>query len=315
MQSIIQNLLRLYEGFFHRYPKANLDVKTEPFKKIVIFLYSSHGDIALSSSFTQYIRSIYPKGRIIFITSKKCKYVTSLNPDIDHIITVNFPRFWTYRNVENLKKNLDYDMFLNASFYPNLRYLIPFMPLIDVPFFLYRDRPKKIPTPRLHLDFKPVKKNYVVLNLEAGTLGWHKNMVTTEDIENIKRKIVTQFPRVKFIINESYGQKNTITGDNVKVFSGSFRDLLKISSSSLGIVSIRSGLNDVIAATMDIPQFVIYPEGNFPDDDGIPTHQWGNMINLGYSAQILESLINKNSRNSIKKCIQDIFEFVKILTR
>ena len=164
IQRFLQNGLKLFDSLLYRYPKANLDIKNLSPKNFDIFLYSSFGDIALLSSFTQYIKHKYPDCHINLITSKKCHYIASLNPDIEQIVDVNFPRFWTYEMVERIKQTRHYDIFLNASFYPNLRHLIPMMPLVEVPFFLFRDRPDRIPTPRLRLDFKTKKKKYLILN-------------------------------------------------------------------------------------------------------------------------------------------------------
>ncbi len=310
MKVFVQRLIKRYDNFFHRYPKANLRIKKIPPKKFVIFLYSAHGDIALSSSLTQYIKNKYKPSQITFVTSDKCRYTTSLNPDIDKIITVKFPKFWTYKNVEEIEKKLDYDVFLNASFYPNLRYLIPFMPLIEVPFFLFKDRPVKLPTPRLRLNFKPSKEKYIVLNLEAGTFGWHENMIDNKQMEIIKKQIVAAHPQVKFIINKCYSQDNT-RKNNVKIYDGNIKGLIKLLANASGVVSIRNGLCDVLAAATNIPQFVIYPEGNFPDNDGIPALKWATMVNLGYRASITESLINKNRSQSIKKNVDKINKFIK----
>lgn len=317
MQQYIQNVLKFYESVFYRYPKANLDIRPAPAKKIVIFLYSSHGDIALLSSLTQYLKKTFRGSNITLITSKKCKYVASLNPNIDHICCVDFPRFWSYANVERVKKNLDYDVFLNASFYPNLRYLIPFMPLVEAPFFLFKRRPTTIPTPRLTLDFK-IKKTlepYIVLNLEAGTLGWHKNMLLPKEITLMKREIIKRNPHAVFYLNENVKNTDSVSGKNVKIFRGNVKNLLRLMAHSAGIISLRNGFCDVLAASTAIPQFVIYPEGKFPDDDGIETIEWGNMNNLGYGARIVETTVNRHKPKTIHKTVEQIQIFLNNLQK
>lgn len=317
MQHYIQNILKFYESIFHRYPKANLDIKPTSPKKIVIFLYSSHGDIALLSSLTQYLKKTFRGSNIMLITSKKCKYVASLNPNIDYIRCVDFPRFWNYTNVERIKKNLDFDIFLNASFYPNLRYLIPFIPLIEAPFFLFRQRPATIPTPRLTLDFKIKKTSgpYVVLNLEAGTLGWHKNMLFPKEIDRMKREIIKRNPQVKFYLNKSVKNTDSVSGKNVKIFKGNVKNLLRLMAHSIGIVTLRNGFCDVLAASTTVPQFVIYPEGKFPDDDGIETKEWGNMSSLGYDAYIAETTVNRHKPKTIQKTVEQIQIFLNNLQK
>lgn len=314
---IIQNALKYSELIFYRYPKANLDIKTELSRKIVIFLYSSHGDIALLSSLTQYIKKTAPKSEITLITSKKCKYVASLNPDIDRIRCVDFPRFWSYRNVEHVRKNLRYDVFLNASFYPNLRYLIPFMPLVEVPFFLFRQKPANLPTPHLELDFKVQKTRepYVVLNLEAGTLGWHRNMLRPEEMDSMKREIIKRNPQIIFYLNESVKNTNSVSGENAKIFRGNVKNLLKLMANSSGIVSLRNGFCDVLAASTIVPQFVIYPEGKFPNEDGIETVKWGSMNTLGYDASITETTVNRYDQKTIRKTVKNIQSFLNNLRK
>jgi hypothetical protein len=315
MKLFIQQLMKRYENIFYRYPKANLDIRRMPPKKVSIFLYSTHGDIVWASSLTQFIKSKYRNCRLTFITSRKCQYTTSLNPDVDKIITVDFPHYWSYGNVEKIKKKLDYDIFVNASFYPNLRYLIPFMPLIEVPFFLFRNKPDKLPTPRLKLNFGPEKGNYFLLNLEAGTFAWHKNMVDHKQIIFMENQIIENHPKVNFVVNQCYEQKNVAGEANVSVFEGDMKGLLKMAAGSLGVISLRNGLCDILASSTEVPQLAIYPEGNFPDDDGISAIKWGTMTGLGYKAPITESVVNRKRFSSIKDNLDKINKFIKTYSK
>jgi len=316
-QRILQYRARnFFDKIFHKYPFENLKIRNIPPKKFYIFSYGPTGDIALLSSLTQYIKRKFPKTNIYFITSAKYRYLASLNPDIKKVISIDLPTFFTYRDIEMFAQKFDYDIFLIASPHPNLRYLIPLLPIIKMSFFLFRDIPDKIPVPRLK--FNPPKKRtkkYFVLNLEAATFGWHKNMPKFEEVKRMKKKILEANPDTFFYIN----QKESIIDDsetkNSKIYNGNLRGLLNLMANSQGIISMRNGLNDVMASCSLVPQFILYPEGNFPDERGIDCIKWAGLRNIGYRSKIVESRINRHYPNSIDKNIMKINKFIKDVSK
>lgn len=313
LQKIVQPILDVLDKIIHKYPANNLKIVSDNINTIIVFCYSSHGDIALQSSFIQYLHKKFPKADIEFITSLKCSYTATLLPFVKKIYTVKLKNFWTYNDVENIQKKYKYDLFINTSFYPNLRYLIPFIPLIKVPFFLFKDIPDKIPTPKLNIKINNNKNKYkyIVINLEAGTFRWHKSMPSFEETEKIKREIVRSNPNINFVINQSYCQKNTVYNKNISIFNGNYKKLINIMANSLGVISFRNGLCDVIAAGTKIPQLIIYPKGKYPNDSGIDTIKWAGMKNLGYKSKITEYLVDKSDSKSLIKLIQTTNNFIK----
>lgn len=271
-------------------------MRRDPPRTLGIFLYGSHGDIALQSSFTQFIRARHPQASITLLTAARCAHTASLNPDLSQVVPVELPPLWGYRHVEALAEVRGFDLFLNASFDPDLRHLIPQMPLVEMPYFLFRERPRALPRPRLVLDFSPTRREpYVLLNLEAGTLGGHPATPGLDELAEMKRGIVAEAPGTRFVVNDGYGVGDRLRGPNVETFSGSFRDLLRVAAESAGVISLRNGLCDVLAASTEVPQFVCFTDGRVPNERGIPAVQWAGMLDLGYPAKIDQCLVRRGN--------------------
>ena len=139
----INDLLDLKENFFNPYPRNLLEIKNKKIKNILLFSHGYTGDIAIFSSFTSYLRKKYKNAKIknIILNKDSIKYIASLDKNIDEIIPIRMPRFFNFNYIKKIKKKYKYDLFIYLNIYPDLRFLMPNIKLIHIPYFVFRNIP------------------------------------------------------------------------------------------------------------------------------------------------------------------------------
>ncbi|MDD2482675.1 MAG: hypothetical protein PHE32_02360 [Candidatus Shapirobacteria bacterium] len=310
----INNLLDTTENFVHPNLKKTFDKKTNNVKKILLFAYGTTGDIAIFSSFTKYLKKLFPNSKIFYIVNNidKVIYISSLDKNIDEIITIDIPRFFTFKIIDKIKKKYpDYDLFINLNLYPNLRHLMSYVKFIEMPYFLFKKKPDNLPTPKLYLDFKIRQQKIIFLNLEMISLNFDNNYLQLKEMEEIIFFLANEFKKYQFVVNNYLELANIKTIKNVKLFHGNYKELVKIATSSKIFISSRNGLCDVIAASVsNKPMFIIYPNLLFPGKNGTEFVYTYGMKDIGYPNPIEETIFNRNINgvNRLKKQIKTFIE-------
>lgn len=312
LRKVINIVLDFYENIFYPYPNRCLEIKKWPPKKILLFAYGGTGDIAYYSSFTQYLKKKFNKCKIYYVINdnKRLKFTASLDKNIDKIISVKHPRFFRFNFYHKIKKNLKYDVALIMNPYPDLRYLTPHLLHIQWPFFLFRENLiDKPPIPKLIPNFKIKKQDYIFLNLEILTFNFSENFFNQTEIIELIKFLLDTFPKEKFIANKyvNFDYKKIQNYSNLKIFSGDYKNLIKLASQAKLAILFRSGLADVLAAlNKKLPMFVIYPDALYPGKNGSPFIKIFGLKNI-YKLNKLEEFVYENRKFFLLKKKLSIF--------
>jgi len=313
IRQLINDILDYKEVILNPYPKNCLDIKKSNIKKILLFSYGGTGDLALFSSFTSYLRKSYPKAQItnLVVKNHNIEYVASLDLNIDRVIGIKVPRFFNFSFLKKIKNKYQYDLFITLNLYPDLRYLMPNIKAIHMPYFIYRDIPIHTPTPRLVLDFKIKENNYIFLNFDMIAFNFSQNYLTQEEIEKLISFLTSKFPNFTFVVND-FEKRIKTRGKNLILFRGKYKELLKIVSGAPLFISFRNGLCDVIAAsTKNKKMLIIYPDQNYPGKWGVPFIRTFGMKEIGYPHYIEEYIFNKIKDKNLSTLQNKIKNFIK----
>lgn len=315
LRKLINNILDIYENIFHPYPNKCLEIKKWPPKKILLFAYGGTGDIAYFSAFTSHLKKKFPDCKIFYVINQieRLKFVALLDKNIDKIIPIKFPRFFTFNFFEKIKKNFTFDVSLIMNFYPNLRYLMPNLNFIYYPFFLFRDIPlKSLPIPKLYPNFRIKRQNYIFLNFEALTFNFDENFLNEKVVIDLTKYILEKFPEENFIINKfiNFSYIKLKNYPNLKIFNDDYKNLVKVASQSKLIILSRSGLVDVLAAlNRNLPMFTIYPDVLYPGKNGAPFIKVFGLKEIYHSNKIEEFTYNKNNYFLLKQKLLDFLKY------
>jgi ADP-heptose:LPS heptosyltransferase len=312
LRKTINDLLDIKENLLNPYPNNLVQIKNKKIKNILLVSFGGTGDIAIFSSFTTYLKKRYPNSKITVIVHNKKSiiYTATLDKNIDKIIPINFPRFFDFTFVKKTIKEFDYDLFIYTNLYPFLRHLMPNIKFIFMPYFIFRDIPLKVPSPKLKLDFKLIKKKYILLNFDIITFNFSKDYINDKEINYLLDLITNTYKNIVFYYND-FENRIKIKKSNLKIFKGNYKKLVKIASQANLFISMRNGLCDVIAAsTKNLPMFVIYPNQIYPGKNGTEFIKIFNMKEINYQNPIEEYVFNKKN-TSIKKLFNRISLFIK----
>lgn len=312
LRLIINKILDKKESIFHPYPKKLIEYKKYPPKKILLFSYGGTGDIAVFSSFTSYLKSIFPNSQIICLVNDNQRnlYVASLDSNVDRVIPIEIPRFFNYSYIEKVKKSYDFDLFIYLNLYPELRFLMPNIKFIHMSYFIARCIPVKTPVPYLRLDFKTKKENYIFINFDILTFNFSDNYLQDDELNLLIKKLVNQFPKIVFFIND-YEKRVKVKANNLSIFSGNYKNLVKKAVNAKLFISFRNGLCDVVAAsTKNLPMLVIYPDDNYPSKDGVAFSLIFGMKEINYPNKITEYIFNKEKDKKLNLIYNIIVDFI-----
>lgn len=312
LRLIINKILDQTDNIFHPYPRKLIEYKKYPPKKILLFSFGGTGDIAIFSSFTSYLKSKFPYSKItnLVINDKRILYTASLDPNVDKIIPIEISRFFNFSYIDKIKKNYNFDLFIYLNLYPGLRFLMSNIKFIHMPYFIARDIPTKTPSPYLKLDFKPKKENYIFLNFDILTFNFSNNYLQDKEVNLLIKKLVSRFPKVVFLIND-YEKRVKIKANNLLIFSGDYKNLVKKAVNTKLFISFRNGLCDVIAAsTKNLPMLIIFPNDNYPSQWGSPFSVVFSMKEINYPNPIEEYNFNKAKDKSLKLLFNRIVKFI-----
>lgn len=312
LRLIINQTLDKLEKIFYPYPQKLIEYRKYPPKKTVLFSFGGTGDIAIFSSFTFYLKSKYPRSKLISLIYKNNRnlYVASLDPSIDKVIPIELPRFFNFSHIEKIKKKYNFDLFIYLSYYPNLRFLMPNIKFIHMPYFIARDIPMKIPPPRLKLDFQVKKENYIFINFDILTFNFSDNYLQDKEVNFLLEKLTVRFPKINFLVND-YEKRIKVKRKNLLIFSADYKSLLKKAACSKLFISFRNGLCDVVAAsTKNLPMLIIFPEDNYPNKWGTPFSVVFGMKEIGYPNPIEEYNFNKKKDKTLNLLFGKIVNFI-----
>lgn len=313
LRLIINKILDKAENMLYPYPKKLIEYKKYPPKKILLFSYGGTGDIAVFSSFTSYLKSIFPNSQInnLVNNNERNLYVASLDPNVNRVIPIEMTRFFNFLYIEKVKKNYDFDLFIYLNMYPGLRFLMPNIKFIHMPYFIARCIPvKKTPVPYLKLDFKTKKENYIFINFDILTFNFSDNYLQDNEINLLIKKLVNRFPKIIFYIND-YERRVKIKANNLLIFSGNYKSLVKKAVNAQLFISFRNGLCDVVAAlTKNLPMLVIYPDDNYPSKDGTAFSLIFGMKEINYPNKITEYIFNKEKDKKLNLIFNNIGDFI-----
>ena len=187
---------------------------------------------------------------------------------------------------------------------------MPNIKLIHIPYFVFRNIPIHTPVPKLVLDFKPIKKKYIFINLDMLSFNFSSNNLNSDEKNFLINLLIKKFPNYDFLINDLENEIK-IKKNNLIIFRGNYKKLVKLSACSRLFISMRNGLCDVIAAsTKKLPMFVIYHDENYPGPNGSPFIKIIGMKEIGYKNHIEEYIFNKKRDRSLTKIYKKLVDFI-----